>query len=155
LRPWRWASATIALIALPAIVAALAFVFVFDRSYRVWAYVAAGTIVALEVVKWAIDHEALRRVPNLDLEELYASVPLDRRGRQVVLMNLVTIPLAAVGLLLIATTTFDVDLAVAIVFIVVLGTTSFPTLLRVWRRNSWLAVSRIPTRPRRALQRSS
>lgn len=89
LRPWRWASATIALLELPAIVAALAFVFVFDRSYRIWAYLAAGVVVALEIVKWVIDRQALQRVPNLDLEELYASAPLDRRGRQVVLMNLV------------------------------------------------------------------
>jgi hypothetical protein len=96
LRPWRLASALFSIAQLPAMVAVFLVVFVFDERYKEWAYVAGGVIVLFELAQWAIAREALRRNPNMTrrLRDLYSSLPLNRRQRQLVAFNLA---LSAIG----------------------------------------------------------
>jgi hypothetical protein len=145
LRPWRWVSGLLALAQLPLIVVALTVLFLFDESARVWAYAAAGALLGLDLAKWAVEREALRRTPNVRSEESYATLPLNRRQRRLVALTLVLMPLTAA--LLLTATALDVDVAVVAVLIIVAASGAIP-LYRVWRHNSWLAISRLPARPR-------
>lgn len=151
LRRWRWVSGLIAIAQLPPIVAVYLVVFLFDESYKEWAYAAGGAVVLLELAQFAIAREALRRIPSLSsrLMDLYSSLPLDRSQRQLVTFNLA---LSAIGpallLAIIPTTSFDGEVVVAAVLLVVGVAPGFLSLYRVRRHNSWLAISRLGVRPR-------
>jgi hypothetical protein len=120
-------------------------------STHAWAYAALAAFVGLEVAKWLVERAGLRRVPDVDLARIYASAPLDGRHRQLVGFNLLLLPIVAVFLVRIAATTFDVRSAPAALFVVILGFGSARPLYRVWKFNSWLAISRLPSQPRQKL----
>jgi hypothetical protein len=151
LRPWRLAAGLMAIAQLPAIVAVILVVFLFDESYKAWAYVAGGAIILLELAQWAIAREALRRRPSVtrQLNDLYSTLPLDRGQRQLVTFNLA---LGVIGPALIVaaipTTSFDGEAVIAAALIAVAVAPGFLSLHRVRRHNSWLAISRLGARPR-------
>ena len=83
------------------------------------------------------------------MERIYASAPLDRWHRQLVGLNLLFLPVMLVFLVRIAATTFDVASATAALFLVIFGVGTARPLYRVWKFNSWLAISQLPSHPRR------
>ena len=151
LRPWRLASGLMAIAQLPAMAAVFLVLFIFDESYKAWAYAAGGAIILLEVAQWAIAREAFRRSPSLtrQLEDLYSTLPLDRGQRQLVTFNFA---LGVIGpALLVAavpTSSFDGEVVIAAALIVVAVAPGSLSLHRVRRHNSWLAISRLGARPR-------
>ncbi len=104
------------------------------------AYVTAGLLLGLEAAGWAVARRALRRAASFSSTQHLAARPLGPNERPLVAFNLF-VGLAVVAFLL----TLDRKYAV-------LGgafiAPSELSLLRVWRGNSWLAVSRVPARPR-------
>ena len=139
------------LVELAAICAVVAFVFfssdalVYER-YRTWGFVAGGAIVALELAQWAGARAALRRAPRLPLREVYASHPLARKERRRIASLFVGSVILAVVFLAIVTTEHQTARAVLLVVALAPGLLA---LYRVWRYNSWLAISRFPVDPRR------
>jgi hypothetical protein len=80
---------------LTAMVAAPPLLFLTDRSDGLWAYLAVGVALMLEVAQAVIARCARRRSPGLPRRELYASRPPSRRERQLVVTQLVSYPVAA------------------------------------------------------------
>jgi hypothetical protein len=149
IRPWQLAAGILAITELPVMVAAFALLLGGGSSTNTWAYASLAGFVGLEVAKWLVEAAGLRQIPDVDIEGIYVSAPLDRRHRQLVGFNLLLLPVVAVFLLRIAATTFDVSPAIAALFLLILGQSAVRPLSRVWRCNSWLAISRLPSRPRR------
>jgi hypothetical protein len=135
-KPWSVAVAMLAGTQGAAIAAALVFVL----SRPAIAGVAMAAAVALEGVKRVLEHLALARIPGFDFDALYASAPLERPHRILVVFNLALMPLVALAL-------FAISPAAGLIGLVTI-LLSAPSLYRVWRRNSWLAISRLPLRPR-------
>jgi hypothetical protein len=152
LRPWRRASGLLAVVQMPAMVAAIVLVFTGADSTYVWAFVAAAGVVLLDITQWALARFALRRVPDSVPDELYSSLALDRRDRRLVSLFLLLAPAAPVLLLaaMPETSYFKDHLGVAAILLVAAEAPSFLSLLRVWRHNSWVAISRIPAHPNRS-----
>jgi hypothetical protein len=144
LRPWRAASAAISLIQIAATLVVFAVVFLAgDREQR-WAFVAAGATVILEAAQLAI----ARRAPRSAAAERYAAAPLDPGQRNLVRGNLAATVSAPVLLPLLLPTALGT--AAAILLLLVASMPAALGLVRVLRRNSWLAISRLPARPRGA-----
>jgi hypothetical protein len=141
LRPWRGLSAAIALVETAGISVAMFFAFV---GSSLWAYVAAGALVGLELVKWLVEEAGRRKIPDFDFARLYASAPLTQQQRRLVGFELALTPIMAAAFVTLAVS--DPRTGAAVVFIVLVA--SQPSLYRVWRHNSWLAISRLPMRPR-------
>ena len=140
---------------LPATVAVLLVVFLFDESNKGWAYVAGGAIILLELAQWAVAREAHRLSPSLipQLKDLYSTQPLDRGQRQLVTFNLALGLIGPVLLVaMVPTTSFDDEVVVAAALIVVAVAPGLLSLHRVRRHNSWLAISRLGARPRHPSQ---
>lgn len=115
-------------------------VLVVDSASEWVAYVAAGLLLGLEAAGWAVARSALRRAASFSPTQHLAAAPLRPNDRRLIAFNLVGC-LAIIAFLL----TLDGKYAVlggALIAISVLS------LLRVWRGNSWLAISRVPARPR-------
>jgi hypothetical protein len=152
LRPWRRASGLIAVVEVPAVVATFALVFLGRGSTRSWALLAAAAVVLLDVAQWALARAALRRVPDSFPAESYASLPLDRRSRQLVWFAMLaglTTPILLLAVMP-KSSSFHDHLGVAAVLLIASETPSVLSLYRVWRHQSWLAISRIPARARRS-----
>lgn len=148
LRPWRRISAMIVVVQLPLTVAVLPLVLFAGESHRTWIYVVAGVALLLELLQWGIARVALGRLPSVSPNDAYASLPLDQSQRRLVTFNLVAVAIAPIVLVLMSPpANFNVVLAVAL--IVAGFTPGLLSLYRVWRHNSWLAVSRIPGQARR------
>ena len=113
---------------------------------------AASVIALLEVVEWTVARQALRRNPDVSPERIYAARPLDRKQRRRVTFNLVMV--AVLYLFLIS---FESDAEMfrgsawggAIILFVAMAPGAL-ALYRVRRKNSWLAVSWLPARPRKS-----
>jgi hypothetical protein len=148
LRPWRAASA---LLAMPQGILVIAgFVLLLrDDSNKSRALLAIGAAAALEGLRWGVEREALRRHPGIDLDELYRRAPLRQSDRRVVDSNLVLVPLGAVAFVTVLVSSFGFSLAEAFLLVLCVGITWVAPLCRVRRRNSWLAMSRLPSRPLR------
>jgi hypothetical protein len=149
MRPWRLASVAVATPQSLLICAAFVLL-ILDQSNRSWALVIAGTVAALEGLKWAIESEALRRYPGIDVEALYRAAPLEPSHRRIVGFNLTVVPFALVGIFLSLITSLDFSVWEAALFIALLCVPWVVPLSRVWRHNSWLAMTRLPSRPRRS-----
>jgi hypothetical protein len=105
------------------------------------AYALAGLVVSLEAAGWAIGHNALRHAPSFSSEEHFARMPLRRSERRLVTFNLLT-SVAAIPFLI---PVLGRDAAVLGCAVLAVGALS---LIRVWRGNSWLAISWVPAQPR-------
>jgi hypothetical protein len=132
--------------------AAFLLVFFGGESVHVWAVVAAAAVVLLELMHWALARVALRRVPDSFSGQVFASLPLDYRGRWLVSLALVTGLGTPIFLLAVMpeSSFFNDHRASAAVLLIAAAAPSLLSLYRVWRHNTWLAVSRIPARPRRS-----
>lgn len=152
LNPWRRASGLISLIQMPLVPAAFALVFFTGRSAHVWAFVATAAVVVLDLVQWSLARTVLGRVPDSYPRDLFATLSLDRRDGRLVSVGLALGPVVPAVLLaeIPASGYFRSHLVAAGALLVAAEAPSFLSLYRVWRRNSWLAVSRIPARPRRS-----
>jgi hypothetical protein len=137
IRRWHIASAFIAVAQLICIVTA----FVFVLSDPAAAFGLCAVLLLLEFAKWLVDQQGLRQIPGFDFEELYASAPLEQAHRALVAFNLAGVLILVLFLSRISPEAGLVGLLTAV--------TTLPPLVRVWRRNSWLAISRLPSRPRR------
>jgi hypothetical protein len=115
-------------------------VLLIDSSSEWVAYVAAGLLLGLEVAGWAVARSALLRAAPVSRAQLLAAVPLTPNERRLVAVN-VFVALAALAFLL----TLDRRYAALGGAIMAVSVLSF---LRVWRGNSWLAISWVPARPR-------
>ena len=105
------------------------------------AYALAGLVVSLEAAGLAIGRSAVRHAPSFSAEEGFVSMPLRRSERRLVAFNLVT-SVAGIAFLILV---FGGDVAVLGCAVLAVGALS---LIRVWRANSWLAISWIPAQPR-------
>jgi hypothetical protein len=150
LRPWRRASGLIALVQMPAMAAAILLVFFGGKSTHVLAFALAAAVVLCDIVQWALARAAVRRVPDSLPAEVYASLPLDGRERRLVALSLLTGLVGPIFLLAAMpdTSFFKDHLGAAAVLLIASETPTFLSLLRVRRHNTWLAISRIPGRPR-------
>jgi hypothetical protein len=108
--------------------------------------------VLLDVVQWALARAALRRVPDSFPAQVYASLPLDGRERWLVAFTLLAGLATPIVLLVVMpdTSFFNHHVKSAAVLLIASETPSLLSLYRVWRHNTWLAVSRIPARPRQS-----
>jgi hypothetical protein len=148
MRPWRLAFAAVAM--LQSFLIGAAFVLlILDQSDRSRALVVAGTVGALEALKWAVESEALRRHPGIDVEALYRAAPLEPFHRRIVAFNLTVVPFALVGIFVSLITSLDFGVWEAALFILFIDVPWVVPISRVWRHNSWLAMTRLPSRPRR------
>jgi hypothetical protein len=131
---------------------AILLVFFGGESVHVWALVAAAAVVLLDLLQFALARVALQRVPDSFPAQVHASLPLDSRDRRLVLLGLVSGPVTVIFLLLAMPegSFFKDNLGSAAVVLVAAGAPAFLSLYRVWRNNTWLAVSRIPARPRQS-----
>ena len=148
LRPWRQASALIAVVQQLAVPVVFLLVFIGDESNRTLAYTLAGAVLVLEATSWAIAQQALRRVPTLRPQEVYASRPLGRSDRRLVVLGLVSLPIVLVMIVGASPSMFEDDPALAALVLCVAGVPGYVALLRVWHHKSWLAVSWLPSLPR-------
>jgi hypothetical protein len=105
------------------------------------AYALAGLVLALEAAGWAVGRNALRDAPSFSPEEQFARTPLRRSERRLVALHLVT-SVAGIALLI---GVLGGDVAVLGCALLAAGALS---LIRVWRANSWLAISWVPAAPR-------
>jgi hypothetical protein len=142
-RPWQAASIALGTLEAIAVVAALAL----SISGHTAALGACSVVVALALARWMLEEVALRRLPAVDFASLYADSPLDRRQRALVAASLAATPILILLL-------FIVVPSAGVVGLVVSAVTTVPRLSRVWRRNSWLAISRLPMEPRRSMQQT-
>ena len=110
---------------------------------------AAGAVVLLEVGQWALARAA--RLPPATADEQYAATPLDERQRRLVDVSLAVT--AATPFVFAAFIPTDFGRGAALILLAVAAMPSALGLARVRRHNSWLAIARIPARPRRPKQR--
>jgi hypothetical protein len=110
---------------------------------------ALGITGLLELAQIAVAREARRRVSDFSPQARYASLPLARRERQLVIVQLAIYPVAAVLLAAIVKSSGFGDAATAMLLLAVANVPGFLSIYRVWRHNSWAAVSRLPAKPRR------
>jgi hypothetical protein len=114
---------------------------------REWSYVPAGLLIALGITQVLLVREARRRNSSYRPEAIYALLPLDRRQRNLVRLNLfgavLYIPLLAV----LAVAILDVDVLPTVLVLLIAGASGLRPLFRAWRHNSWLAISGLPERP--------
>jgi hypothetical protein len=152
LRSRRRVSGLIAIVQTPAMAAAILLVFFGGESTHVWAFVAAAAVVVLDLVQWALARAALRSVPDSFATQVYASLPLSPGERQLVLFALLAGLATPIALLALMpdTSFFNDHVGIAAVLLIASETPSWLSLYRVWRHNTWLAVSRIPARPRQS-----
>jgi hypothetical protein len=135
------------ILGLPALVVVLLFA---DAGVKGAGYALAAGILILEVGQWALARAALRRCPGFEPGDWYSLLPLDRAQLRLVESDLIITAFAPVVLaLIIPTTSFESQ---KLLVFLLLFAAMFPSELALWRvrRNrSWLAISRIPARPRR------
>jgi hypothetical protein len=147
-RAWRVASAALGVP--PALLSGAVFVLlVLDRSNRSWAWLAIGAAAALQALKWTIESVALRRHPGIDFEALYRAAPLRPSDRRLLVSQFVITPVGLSGLFTVLITSFDFGAAEAALFTLYYAASWIVPFSRVWRCNSWLAISRLPFRARR------
>jgi hypothetical protein len=142
-RPWQAASIALGALEALAVVAALAL----SVSRPTAALGVSGVVVALALARWMLEGVALRYLPPVDFDSLYADSALDQ-GQRVILAATLVSPLILIPLL------FTISPSVAVVGLVVYAVAAAPRLFRAWRRNSWLAMSRLPVSPRRRPQQT-
>jgi small-conductance mechanosensitive channel len=148
MRPWRVASAALGVP--PALLSGAAFVLLMlDRSNRSWVWLAIGAAAALQALKWTIESAALRRHPGIDFQALYRAAPLRPSDRRLLVSQFVIAPVGLIGLFAVLITSFDFGAAEAALFTLYYAASWVVPLSRVWRCNSWLAISRLPARARR------
>ncbi len=145
LRPWRAASTVVGLLQLPILAAAFIFLITSDSSRAI---VVAAAYALFESLKWAIDAEALRRHPNADFESFYHAAPLKASDRQFLTVLLLATPFEILGIGFALVTSFDLSIGTTALFLAVFSLSWALPIERVRRRNSWLAMSRLPGRPR-------
>ncbi len=148
-RPWRAASAAVGLVQLPLLFAAF---FLLIRGDTSAAISFAASYGGLEAIKWALDVVALRRHRDADFEPFYRAAPLKPSDRRLLTFLLVATPFELVGLGYALTTIFDLDIAMTCFLLAVFVVPWAVPLERVRRRNSWLAMTRLPGRPRRRVE---
>ena len=149
LRPFRRTSAGLSVLQMLGLFALCVVLLFADARFKGAGYALAAGILILEVGQWALSQAALRRCPGFEPSERYASRPLDRAQLRLVEFNLMTTALAPVVLaLIIPTTSFKNQKLVVFGLLFAAMIPSGLSLWRVRRNQSWLAISRIPARPR-------
>ena len=144
---WRVASAVLALAELLATGVGLVFLLGWGGEHRRWSYAAATVLLALGISQLLLVWEARRRAPTYRPEDIYALTPLDRGQRILVRLNLLVL-VAFVPLLSIsAVGALDMEFFPTVFVFLAVGLSGLRPLLRVWKHNSWLAVSGLPQRP--------
>jgi hypothetical protein len=146
LAPWRRWSTAIGLAQAPLPFVGVIFLI---RSETDRALVAAIAYALLEALKWAIESEALRRNPDAHFDAFYRMAPLPPSQRKFLTVTVFAAPLELVTLGAALAGTFDLSLAATAVFLGVFGLSWIAPLERVRRRGSWLAMTRLPSRPTR------
>ncbi len=149
LRPWRAVSAVIGFVQMPLIFAAFVVLIRGETSAAIW--FAAG-YSGLEAIKWALDTAALRRHPEADFEPFYRAAPLRQRDGQLLGFLLLATPFELVGIGYALMTSLDLDIAATCFLLAAIVVPWAVPLERVRRRGSWLAMSRLPGRPRRRVE---
>ncbi len=120
-----------------------------DASLKGVGYALAAGILILEAGEWGLSRAALRRCPGFEPGERYALRPLDPAQLRLVDFNLITTAFAPVVLaLIIPTSSFKNQKLVVFFLLFAAMVPSGLSLWRVRRNRSWLAISRIPARPR-------
>jgi hypothetical protein len=146
LRPWRAASTLVGLLQLPILAAAFILLITSDSSRAI---AAAAAYAVFEGLRWAIDAQALRRYPKADFESFYRAAPLKASDRQLLTVLLFATPFEILGIGFALVTSFDLSIGTTALFLAVFSLSWALPIERVRRRNSWLAMSRLPGRPRR------
>jgi hypothetical protein len=149
LRPWRAVSAVIGLVQVPLIFSAFVVLIRGDTSAAIWFAAGYG---GLEAIKWVLDKAALRRHPEADFEPFYRAAPLRQRDRQLLAFLLLAAPFELLGIGYALTTSFDVDFATMCFLLAAFLVPWAVPLERVRHRDSWLAMTRLPGRPRRRVE---
>jgi hypothetical protein len=145
---WRRLSSVLVWGQLAAMVAVPPLLFLADRSERLWAYLAVGVVVVIEVAQALVARAAQRRIPGFSRGELYAARPLSRRDRQIVVAQLTGYPICAALLVVVVGSSTSVGEPAAAVLVAAWIAPGVLSVYRVWRHNSWSAVSRLPLRAR-------
>lgn len=149
LRPLRSISATLAYIQTLGLLALFFVMFLLDARLAAVAYAIAGGIVLAEMAQWALARVALSKAPALIPQQLYASAPLQAGHRRLVDFNLLSGLIAPILLVLeVPMTSFKHEKIVAFLVLAAACAPSYLSLWRVRRHRSWLAIARIPARPR-------
>jgi hypothetical protein len=149
LRPWRVASAVVSFVQAPLIFAAFVLLI---RDETSAAIACAAGYGGLEAIRWALDTVALRRHPQADFEPFYRAAPLKQRDRQLLAVLLFATPFELLALGLALTTSFDLDIATTCFLLAAFVVPWAVPLERVRRRDTWLAMTRLPGRPRRRVE---
>jgi hypothetical protein len=94
----------------------------------------------------------LRRHPEADFEPFYRAAPLRPADRRLLAFLLLATPFELVGLGFALATSFDLDIATTCFLLALFVVPWAVPLERVRRRDSWLAMTRLPGRPRRQVE---
>jgi small-conductance mechanosensitive channel len=87
--------------------------------------------------------------PRHRFQALYRAAPLRPSDRRLLVSQFVIAPVGLIGLFAVLITSFDFGAAEAALFTLYYAASWVVPLSRVWRCNSWLAISRLPARARR------